>query len=249
MSQLLRSLAAAGLAIGGLLHGLLYVDAGYDAVPQAVVRLGFPAQALASVVVAVALLVDTSRRSALAAAAVSAGSLIAFAASRTVGLMGFSESGFAPSPETPMLLAAEAVALGASLIIAFAPAARIARTERIRASVGAALATAALVTLAVVDAPESASTSAAAAGTTPPVGELVDIEGFAFGDGTIEVEAGTPLTFVNRDSAPHTVDAVDGSFRSGNLATGDAYELGLETGTYEIFCAIHPSMTATVIFS
>ncbi|MEO1060163.1 MAG: cupredoxin domain-containing protein [Actinomycetota bacterium] len=243
MSHPFRTVAAAGLAVGGLLHGVLYVDAAYDDVPQAIVRLGFPAQALASIVVAVALLVDASRRSALAAIAVSGGSLLAFGASRTVGLLGFRESGFEPIPETPMLLAAEAVALVAATVLAVAPAARIARVDQVRASVGAALATAAVVTLAVVDAPESASSSAAAADG----GVVVDIDGFAFGDGTIEVDAGTPLVVVNRDAAAHTVDAVDGGFRSGSLSRGDVYEIELDAGTFEIFCAIHPSMTATVV--
>ncbi len=247
---MLRTATAAGLAIGGLLHLVLYVDAGYDAVPQAVVRLGFPAQAIVSVLVAAAVLVEASRRTALAAAAVAAGSLVAFVASRTVGLLGFSESGFAPAPETPMLLVAEIVALAAAGALIVTPSVGAARPERARASISAALLTAAVVTLAVVDAPDGGTQYAAAAdGSGAAGGQLVDIDGFAFADGTIEADAGTELVFVNRDSAPHTVTAVDGSFGSANLGQGDAFELELDAGTYEIFCAIHPSMTATIVVS
>ena len=238
------------LAPNGAIVGRIICAWDMHAVPQAVVRLGFPAQAIASVIVAVALLVEASRRTALAAAAVAAGSLVAFVASRTVGLLGFSESGFAPAPETPMLLVAEVVALVAAVGLVVSPSVGAARPERIRASLSTALLTAAVVTLAVVDAPDGGSQYAAAADGAGAVGgQLVDIEGFTFGDGSIETDAGTELVFVNRDSAPHTVTAVDGSFDSGNLGQGDGFELELDAGTYEIFCVIHPSMTATIVVS
>lgn len=246
MTNLLRPIAAAALAIGGLLHLVLYVDAGYDAVPEAAVRLGFPAQALASVVVAVALLVDRTRRSALAAAAVAAGSLLAFVASRTVGLLGFSESGIEPTPETPILLVAEAVALVVAVALVARPA------EEPAAATAATwvrdLSMAAVIAAAVVGVAAFADNGATSAPEVAAGGQVVDISGFAFGDGVIEVDPGSTITFVNRDGAPHTVDATDGSFTSGTLATGEAFALEVgESGTFEIFCAIHPSMVATVV--
>lgn len=246
MSNLLRPITAAALAIGGLLHLVLYVDAGYDAVPDAVVRLGFPAQAVASVVVAVALLIDRTRRSALVAALVAGGSLLAFVASRTVGLLGFSESGIEPTPETPILLVAEVIALVGASAMLLRPEEQpttVTTAARVRD-----LAVVAAVTIVAVGIGALAGDDTTTAPDIADDGQIVDISGFAFGDGVIEAEPGSTITFVNRDGAPHTVDAVDGSFASGTLGTGDTFALRVgESGVVEIFCAIHPSMVATVV--
>jgi plastocyanin len=79
-------------------------------------------------------------------------------------------------------------------------------------------------------------------------GAAVDIAGFAFAPGSIEVVAGTTVTWTNSDAAPHTVTAADGSFDSGELAQGQSYSLTFDTpGSYAYACAIHPQMTGTVV--
>lgn len=84
---------------------------------------------------------------------------------------------------------------------------------------------------------------------TPPAGApaAITIEGFAFGGSTV-VAPGQAVTVTNRDSAPHTVTARDGSFDTGTINGGGETTLTLPTqpGTYEFFCAIHPSMVGTV---
>ena len=74
----------------------------------------------------------------------------------------------------------------------------------------------------------------------------VKIEDYAFDEKTITVKAGTTVVWENYDSAPHTVtgDGLD----SGKMSKGDTYEFTFtEPGTYEYYCAYHPSMTAKVI--
>jgi plastocyanin len=73
-----------------------------------------------------------------------------------------------------------------------------------------------------------------------------------FDYGNIEAEVGETIRFSNSDSVPHTVTAgsaaaVSGAFDSGVLGTGQAFDLSFEeAGTYELFCALHPAMTATI---
>ncbi|MGH2531401.1 MAG: cupredoxin domain-containing protein [Thermomicrobiales bacterium] len=75
----------------------------------------------------------------------------------------------------------------------------------------------------------------------------VSIVDFAFEPGTITIEAGTTVTWTNTGAAPHTVTADDGSFDSGTIDSGGTYSQTFDTpGTYSYFCAIHPSMTATI---
>ena len=110
---------------------------------------------------------------------------------------------------------------------------------------------------------EAAAPSSAAAdgaGSTATTAEVaVDIQDFAFSPETLEVVAGTTVTWTNRDSFAHTVtsgppDEPDGTF---DEALGDptAHE-GVDTtatvtfdepGTYAYFCDLHPSMVGEVV--
>jgi plastocyanin len=88
--------------------------------------------------------------------------------------------------------------------------------------------------------------AAAVATTAPAAAATITIEGFAF-SGVTDVPAGTVLTVINNDTAPHTFTAEDGSFDSGALNPEDAFQVTLDTpGTYTYFCAFHPSMTGTI---
>ncbi|MEM7139424.1 MAG: plastocyanin/azurin family copper-binding protein [Actinomycetota bacterium] len=77
------------------------------------------------------------------------------------------------------------------------------------------------------------------------------ITNFDFGD--IIVEAGETVRFNNADSVPHTVTAGSAfdprldDFDSGLLGTAETYDLTFdEAGSYDLFCVLHPEMTATV---
>lgn len=91
------------------------------------------------------------------------------------------------------------------------------------------------------------ATSPAADGTA---GDAVRIADFTFSPATLEVEAGTTVTFTNEDGFAHTATAKDKSFDSGNLEKDAAFEHTFDTpGTYEYLCAIHNSMTGSVVVS
>jgi plastocyanin len=81
-------------------------------------------------------------------------------------------------------------------------------------------------------------------GVDTPAGASISIADFTISSAT--VAAGEEVTITNADGAPHTVTDQDGAFDvrldgkgSGTLTIADA-------GTYQVFCAIHPSMTATI---
>ena len=85
---------------------------------------------------------------------------------------------------------------------------------------------------------------------TAPAGESgdeVSISNFAFGLSTLTVNAGTEVTWVNDDPAPHTVTAAGGSFDSDILDPDKSFSFVFEEpGTYEYQCNVHPEMTGTV---
>jgi plastocyanin len=87
-----------------------------------------------------------------------------------------------------------------------------------------------------------------ASGSTSAGAMAVTIKNFAFSPDSLEVPVGTTVTWTNQDSAAHTVTADDGSFDSGQLATGATFSQTFATaGTYAYHCANHPKMTATIV--
>ncbi|HEU4905705.1 MAG TPA: cupredoxin family copper-binding protein [Solirubrobacterales bacterium] len=87
---------------------------------------------------------------------------------------------------------------------------------------------------------------------TAPSGDAVrsakvEIEDFAYDPDPVTIEEGGKVTWINRDSAPHTATAEDGSFDTGTLEEGKLGSAGFkEAGTYEYVCTIHPEMQGTV---
>jgi hypothetical protein len=104
MTFLIRIGLALSLAVSATSHAYLYIH-GYHYIPT--IGTGFLIQA--SVCFALALLIIIGGPGWLqwVAAAVAGGSLVAFALSRTVGLFGFTERGWDPSPHAVISVAAE----------------------------------------------------------------------------------------------------------------------------------------------
>ena len=76
----------------------------------------------------------------------------------------------------------------------------------------------------------------------------INIQGFAFNPATVTVSKGTTVTWVNDDSAPHQIMSDDSSFQSSPLSNGNSYSHTFTTaGSYAYHCAIHPSMTGTIV--
>ena len=98
-----------------------------------------------------------------------------------------------------------------------------------------------------------AATVFAAAATLPAASARapeteVKIDNFAFAPQRIVVKAGTTITWINADDAPHTVVSTTKLFKSSALDTEDRFSFTFATpGTYEYFCSLHPHMTGTVV--
>ena len=104
MTFLIRIGLALSLAVSATSHAYLYIH-GYQHIPT----IGTAFLIQASVCFALALLIIIGGPGWLqwVAAAVAGGSLVAFALSRTVGLFGFSERGWDPSPHAALTVIAE----------------------------------------------------------------------------------------------------------------------------------------------
>jgi plastocyanin len=76
-------------------------------------------------------------------------------------------------------------------------------------------------------------------------GDAVAMAGFAFEPATLEVPAGTEVTWTNQDPAQHTVTADDGSFDSGPIDQGATFATTVN-GPVTYVCAIHPTMTGEI---
>jgi plastocyanin len=95
-----------------------------------------------------------------------------------------------------------------------------------------------------------ASALLAALGTAPtaPPPPTVHIKDFAYRAATLTVAPGTAVRFVNDDGEAHTVTAVDRSFDSTGLDSGDAWTHRFtKPGTYAYFCALHPYMKGVIV--
>jgi plastocyanin len=68
----------------------------------------------------------------------------------------------------------------------------------------------------------------------------------------VQVDAGTKVTWTNRDSAPHTATAADDAQREAfdtkvikhNASASVVFD---KPGTYAYICDLHPFMKATVV--
>jgi plastocyanin len=77
--------------------------------------------------------------------------------------------------------------------------------------------------------------------------EKVEIVNFAYDPDPTTIQAGGKVIWINRDSAPHTATADDGSFDTGTIEEGKLKsESFKQPGTYAYYCTIHPSMQGTV---
>ncbi|WP_194921480.1 hypothetical protein [Catenulispora rubra] len=127
----LRVASAATLSVSGYIHAQLYVT-GYRFIH--VVGVLFLLQASASFALAALVLVGGPVLLRLAAAGAAAGALGGFAASRTVGVFGFTERGWQPSPQSLISVLVEVATL-LLLVPTYVEAVKWARVEvtRLRA--------------------------------------------------------------------------------------------------------------------
>jgi plastocyanin len=111
-----------------------------------------------------------------------------------------------------------------------------------------------LTMAAVLAAATSSAFAAPAPASAPPAAKpaaaatTVRIDNFTFGPATLVIKPGTTVTWVNNDDIPHAVVAVDHSFRSKVLDTGDRYDFTFaKAGEYAYFCSLHPHMVGKIV--
>jgi plastocyanin len=76
----------------------------------------------------------------------------------------------------------------------------------------------------------------------------VMIQGMAFVPAQIEVPAGTIVSFANADIVLHTATSRDGSWSSGQIATGGSWERRfIEPGIYSYYCSNHLLMMGALV--
>lgn len=92
---------------------------------------------------------------------------------------------------------------------------------------------------------DATATTAGDGGSAGGPGQIT-IAGFDFG-APIEVTVGQNIVITNEDGASHTWTDAAGGFDSGRLGGGESFEFAFDAaGTYEFFCAIHPSMEGSI---
>ena len=77
---------------------------------------------------------------------------------------------------------------------------------------------------------------------------IVMAKDFMFAPTSITVEAGSTVTWTNKDDEPHTVVSAEGLFRSAALDTDESFTFRFDKpGTYRYACSIHPRMVGTIV--
>ncbi|RTL94637.1 MAG: copper-binding protein [Hyphomicrobiales bacterium] len=75
----------------------------------------------------------------------------------------------------------------------------------------------------------------------------VQIKGMKFNPSKVSVAVGDTITFTNADPMTHTATAGDGSFDTGDLASGKSARVKIaKAGSHPFHCAIHSSMKGVV---
>ena len=76
----------------------------------------------------------------------------------------------------------------------------------------------------------------------------IAIQNMAFNPTTLTVPVGTTVTWKNLDNTTHHVVSDTGAFESSDLTNGQTFNFTFtKAGNYPYHCAIHPSMTGTII--
>jgi len=87
-----------------------------------------------------------------------------------------------------------------------------------------------------------------AAGAHKHSTRTVLIQNFSFKPAHITIKQGTKVTWINKDTAPHTATANNGrSFHSPVLHKGQSYSHTFKTvGKWGYYCKLHPDMRGSV---
>ena len=89
--------------------------------------------------------------------------------------------------------------------------------------------------------------AAVSASALAPKQARVSINEMKFNPPSLDIKPGDTVRWTNDDDRDHTVSASDGSFKSGNLRSGDTFEHTFQkAGKFSYACSYHPRMKGTV---
>jgi len=94
----------------------------------------------------------------------------------------------------------------------------------------------------------SSPTTPAPTPVTPPAAAKaeINIQNFSFNPASVTIAIGGTVVWTNNDPVPHQI--ASNYFNSSPLSQGDTFTQKFTTaGTFAYHCAIHPSMTGTII--
>jgi plastocyanin len=76
---------------------------------------------------------------------------------------------------------------------------------------------------------------------------VVEITNFKFSEANLTIAVGDTVTFVNKDSAPHTATQKGGGFDTGNLPKNAKNTVTFaSSGTFDYFCKFHRNMKGQI---
>ena len=83
---------------------------------------------------------------------------------------------------------------------------------------------------------------------TPGANEIA-IDNFQFNPAPLTVKPGTKVTWINADDVPHLVASTKGAFKSSPVIDTDQRfsTTFATTGTYDYYCALHPTMQGRIV--
>lgn len=79
---------------------------------------------------------------------------------------------------------------------------------------------------------------------------MIAIASYQFNPNALIVKKGTPVTWINNDSAPHAIIGDDKNSWAGGstMKRGETYTRTFDTvGTFTYNCTIHPSMKGSIV--
>lgn len=76
----------------------------------------------------------------------------------------------------------------------------------------------------------------------------ISISGSAFSSTSVTVNVGDTIRWTNNDGFSHTASEENGVFNTGTLSAGESVSITMtQAGSFNYFCAFHPSMTGTIV--
>jgi plastocyanin len=239
IGRLLRIVGAIALLIGGLVHLQLYFE-GYRSIDK--IGPSFLLNAIASGVVAAALVCRREWLVKLAGIGIATGTIVAFIISRQgEGLFDFREHGLHPSPQAIIALVVEIAAVLA-LVAALLPSIADGDESSPMRLLGLSTATSAIVLVGL-----GAYWAGHYDTAVKETDHGVTIANFAFDPPILTVTRGTTVVWTNSDNLDHSIVAKDHSFESNSIGPAATFQFTFNTdGTFSYNCGIHASMAGTI---